>query len=175
MNFLSVAKQTAQIRAMQEYMEKFPRNKVVKVCLKELIDYRKKMLKCLRRVDYKRFEWLLEKLDLLYRPSPEEFHWIARKDSLRKLCKIECDGMRQEKLDKFRKHLESQQIGFLEEKIKSLEFIRNEQVECKVPVTVTVEEINAVKKQLAELQVKRAEEEEANKKLSDKEDYELNL
>lgn len=30
---ISVATQTAQIRAMQEYMEKFPRNKVVKVQL----------------------------------------------------------------------------------------------------------------------------------------------
>ena len=67
---LLVAKMTVQIRAMQKYMEDFPRNKQVKVQLKEMIDKRKKFLKYLRRWDYKRFEWILEKLDLVYKPPP---------------------------------------------------------------------------------------------------------
>jgi small subunit ribosomal protein S15 len=61
---------TADIRNMQQVMEKFPRNKHCKVQLKELIERRKKCLKYLRKWDYKRFEWLLEKLDLIYRPPP---------------------------------------------------------------------------------------------------------
>lgn len=171
----AVAKMTAQIRTMQQYMDEFPRNSVVKVQLKELIDKRKKFLRFLRKWDYKRFEWLLEKLNIIFKPYPEHFHWITRKESLKKLCKIHCDGVRQERLDAYRKQLESKQVSFLEDKINNLEFIRNEQVECRVPVTVTVEQINVIKKQLVALKEKRIEEEKMNEKLIAKDDYELKL
>lgn len=160
---------------MQDQMEKFPRNKVMKVELKEMIDKRKKFLGYVRKWDYKKFEWLIEKLDLLYRPYPEKFHWITRKESLKKLCATHCDQVKQEKLDAYKEQLQSQQLEFLENKIKNLEFIRKEQVECKVPITVTPEQIKEVKKQLDELTKIRREEEEAAKKQSDKEDYELKL
>lgn len=166
---------TAQIRAMQQYMDEYPRNSVVKVQLKELIDKRKKFLRYLRVWDYKKFEWILERLNIIFRPYPEHFHWITRKESLKKLCKIHCDNVRQERLDAYKKELESKQITFLEDKIKNLDFIRNEQIECRVPVTVNVEEINAIKKQLATLKEKRTEEEKINKQLIAKDDYELNL
>jgi small subunit ribosomal protein S15 len=61
---------TADIRNMQQVMEEFPRDKRCKVRLKELIERRKRWLKFLRRWDYKRFEWLLEKLDLVYKSPP---------------------------------------------------------------------------------------------------------
>ena len=61
---------TARIRSLQDYMEKFPRQSVVKVQLKELIDKRKRFLRYLRRWDYRRFEYMLEKLDLVYKPYP---------------------------------------------------------------------------------------------------------
>lgn len=160
---------------MQDHMEKFPRDMRVKVELKLMIDQRKKFLGCLRTWDYKKFEWIIEKLDLLYRPYPEKFHWITRKESLKNLCATHCEKVKQDKLDVYKAHLQSQQLGFLENKIKNLEFIRQEQTECKVPVTVTVEEIKAVKKQLAELLQKRKEEADVAKKQSDKEDYELKL
>jgi small subunit ribosomal protein S15 len=66
----SVAQMTADIRNLQQIMEEYPRDKRCKVQLKELIDVRKKWLKYLRCWDYKRFEWLLEKLDLVYKPPP---------------------------------------------------------------------------------------------------------
>lgn len=166
---------TARIRAMQEYMEKFPRNSKEKVKLKELIDKRKRFLRLLRKWDYKRFEWLIEKLDILYKPYPDHFHWITRKNSLKKLCKTYCTGVRRERLDAYRKELEAKQVTFLEDKIKNLEFIRNEQLECKVPVTVSKESLNAVKNQLQELKQKRIEEAKVEKKQSEKDDYELNL
>lgn len=166
---------TAQILAMQQKMEEFPRNKVVKVQLKEMIDKRQKFLKFLRRWDYRRFEWLLEKLNIVYKPAPELFHWIARKESIRKLTNIHCENVKKERLDAYKAELESQQLGFLEDKIKNLEFIRNEQIECKVPVTISVEEIQVVKQQFLELKQKRDEEAEIRKQQSVKEDYELNL
>ncbi|XP_035913654.1 28S ribosomal protein S15, mitochondrial [Anopheles stephensi] len=146
---------TARIRSLQDYMEQFPRQSVVKVQLKELIDKRKRFLRYLRRWDYRRFEYVLEKLDLVYKPYPTHFHWITRKDSLRKLTNIHCDQIKETRLEEYRKQLESQQLDFLEKKLQTLEFIRKEQTECQVPVTVTKEEIQAVRKQYDQLKQKR--------------------
>uniref|UniRef100_A0A2M4ANI7 Small ribosomal subunit protein uS15m n=1 Tax=Anopheles triannulatus TaxID=58253 RepID=A0A2M4ANI7_9DIPT len=146
---------TARIRSLQEYMEQFPRQSVVKVQLKELIDKRKRFLRYLRRWDYRRFEYILEKLDLVYKPYPTKFHWITRKDSLRKLTNIHCEQIKQSRLEEYRQQLEAQQIDFLEKKLNNLELIRKEQIECQVPVTVEAEQIKAVRKQYEELKRKR--------------------
>lgn len=69
--FVAVAQDTVKIRKLQVLWEKFPRNKRQKVALKELIEKRKGRLNKLRAADYKRFEWLLEKLNLEFRPKPE--------------------------------------------------------------------------------------------------------
>lgn len=150
-NNFSVAKQTAHIRRMQVVMDKFPRNKRVKVQLKELIDKRKKYLTYLRRWDYKRFEWILEKLDLVYKAYPSYYHWITRRESLTKLTNIHCDTIKEERLAVYRKYLESQQIQFLQKKLENLEFIRKEQIECAVAVTVTTEDIKEVSDKLKNL------------------------
>lgn len=139
---------TARIRHLQEYMQKHPRNVRAKVHLKELIDKRKRFLRYLRGWDYKRFEWALEKLDLVYKPYPSQYHWITRKDSLRKLTDSHCDNIREERLSAYRKELEDQQIAFLERKLENLELIRREQQELKIPVTVSEEAIKAAKQQL---------------------------
>jgi small subunit ribosomal protein S15 len=155
-----IAVMTVSIRNLQDYMDKFPRNKRAKVELKELIDKRKKFLKYLRRWDYKRFEWVLEKLDLVYKPPPAEFHWITRKESLVKLTNQHCDKIKQERLDAYRKQLESQQLEFLANKLKNLQFIRKEQVECKLPVTVSPEQIQAVKSQYEVLLSQRPDQDD---------------
>ncbi|XP_049547647.1 28S ribosomal protein S15, mitochondrial [Anopheles darlingi] len=146
---------TARIRSLQEYMEQFPRQSVVKVQLKELIDKRKRFLRYLRRWDYRRFEYILEKLDLVYKPYPTKFHWITRKDSLRKLTDTHCEQIKQSRLEEFRQQLEAQQLDFLEKKLNNLELIRKEQIECQVPVTVEADQIKAVRKQFEELKRKR--------------------
>lgn len=150
-----LAHMTAKIRSMQEVMEKFPRNKRMKVNLKEKIEKRRRFLKFLRRQDYKRYEWVLEKLDLVYKNYPENIYRVERKASLRKLTKTYEEDVKQQRLDEYRKELESQQLDFLERKIKNLEFIRSEQVACKVKVTVTDEDIRQAKAQYAELLAKR--------------------
>lgn len=149
---------TAKIRHMQEYMEKHPRNLRTKGYLKELIDKRKRFLRYLRRWDYKRFEWALEKLDLVYKPYPSKFHWITRKDSLRKLTDQHCDGIKEERLTAYRKELEDQQIGFLEKKLQNLQLIRSEQVELKIPVTVSEEAIKFAKTQLDKATAKQQQQ-----------------
>ena len=96
---------TASIRGMQEQLDKFPRNVKLKVALKELIDKRKKFLKYLRRWDYRRFEWMLEKLDLVYKPPPTEFHWVTRRESLQKLTDAHCEQIKEDRLAEYRKVL----------------------------------------------------------------------
>lgn len=146
---------TANVRNLQEIMEKFPRNKKVKVQLKELIDRRKKFLKYLRRWDYKRFEWIIEKLNIVYKAPPQEFHWITRRDSLRKLTDTHCNKIREKRLAEYRIELESQQMDFLANKIKKLQFIQKSQVEYKLPITVTDEQIDTIKKQLSDAKNKK--------------------
>ncbi|KAJ8976150.1 hypothetical protein NQ317_018089 [Molorchus minor] len=145
------------IRAMQETLERFPRNKRLKVDLKELIDRRKKFLKRLRRWDYKKFEWVLENLDIVYKPPPNKFHWVTRKESLQKLTNKYANDLKQQRLDAYRLLLESEQPVFLEEKIRSLNFIRDEQKGCGVEVTVLEEEIEAIKRQLKKLKTQVTE------------------
>ena len=71
MNIYLVARLTVTIQQLQEHQKKFPYNKKTKVLLKELIERRKKRLKNLRRTDYPLFEFVLERLNLTYKPFPE--------------------------------------------------------------------------------------------------------
>lgn len=154
---VKIARWTGRIRALQECLERFPRNKRMKVCCTELVDRRKKKLKELRTVDYKRFEWLLEQLNLVYKPTPLDLHKVTRKDSLRKLTQKYCDNIRDEKLKEYKLQLEAEQPAFLQEKIRTLEFIREEQQKLNAEVTVTQEEIDSAKSQLETLLKQRAE------------------
>ncbi|XP_065171686.1 small ribosomal subunit protein uS15m-like [Atheta coriaria] len=147
-----IARWTGAIRALQEQAEKFPRNLRLKVNLKELIDKRKKHLKYLRRWDYKKFEWLLESLNIVYKPPPNEFRWVVRRESLVKLTKKYCDQVTDDKLEEYRMLLAQEHPAFLEEKARTLEFLRDEQRECGMEVTITQEEIDAAKAQLLKIQ-----------------------
>lgn len=157
---------TAKIRSLQDVMEQYPRNKKMKVVLKELIDRRKKFLFYVRRWDYRRYEWLLEKLDLVIKENPDEYSRVERKKSLRNLTAIHCDEIRQKRLDAYRKQLESQQLDFLERKYKNLEFVRNEQIACKVKVTVSENDVKEAKARYDEMVAKQ-------KKTKDDDDLEV--
>ncbi|CAH1118449.1 unnamed protein product [Phaedon cochleariae] len=152
---VKMAKWTGVIRAFQDIMERFPTNRRLKVKLKELIDKRKKHLKYLRRWDYKKFEWLLATLNLEYKPHPPKYHSITRKESLQKLTDKYCEDIVQSRLKQYHSQLEIEQIAFLEEKIRTLAFIRDEEKHCGVQHTVTEEEIDEIRKQLDELKQKR--------------------
>lgn len=158
-----LARMTVAIRRMQEQLDNYPRNTKLKVALKELIDKRKKFLKYLRRWDYRRFEWMLEKLDLVYKPPPTEFHWITRKESLQKLTDAHCEQIKADRLAEYRKVLNEQKIPFLEDAIKKMEFVRKEQIDLEIPVTVTEEQIADFKRELEFLKSER------NAKTEDKE------
>ncbi|KAJ9579932.1 hypothetical protein L9F63_004405 [Diploptera punctata] len=152
-----IAKMTGAIRSMQQIMEDSPRSKHIKVQLKELIERRKKFLKYLRRWDYKRFEWVLEKLNLVYKSPPSHFHWITRKDSLRKLTDKHCEDVKKERLAAYKASLDAQKIDFLREKIEKLQWIRKEEEECGVEPTILQEEIEKVIMQLKKIEMSKQE------------------
>lgn len=147
---------TVRIRNLQQIVLRQSHNGQLIEQLKHLIDKRKKFLKYLRRWDYRRFEWILEKLDLKYVPEPEELTMVTRRGSLRKLTDLHCENIQNERLAEYRKELESHQIDFLTRKLNNLQFIRSEQIDCKFPVTVSSEQIQEVQKQLKVLQTKRS-------------------
>jgi small subunit ribosomal protein S15 len=86
-----------------------------------------------------------------------EFHWITRKDSLRKLTDKHCVDVKQQKIDAYRASLEAQQVDFLREKAQKLQWIRNEEKECGVEPTVSEADIEQVVKQLKELELSKKE------------------
>ncbi|XP_075233214.1 28S ribosomal protein S15, mitochondrial isoform X2 [Lycorma delicatula] len=147
-----IASITGIIRYLQiiidTYKDKTP-PRHLRVYLKELVEKRSKRLRKLRLADYKLFEWVIENLDLIHKarptPNPEK---VERKKSLRRLTDLYCDTLRQERLDQYRDHLESQHEKFLQEKLETLQWIQNKEKECGINLTVSDEEIECVSEEL---------------------------
>ncbi|XP_043524850.1 28S ribosomal protein S15, mitochondrial [Frieseomelitta varia] len=148
---VKIAAMTTEIQYLQRHIAEQRRNIKFKVFLKELIDKRKKFLKYMRRWDYKRFEWILERLNLIYVPQPKIAGKVSRKDALRRLTKDYCDGIIQQKLDIFRAQLKEQQKVFFAQKVKNLEYILAEEKKYDLNPTVSEKEIDVARKKAEEL------------------------
>lgn len=151
-----IARMTAEIR----YLKMLWREKggLGTHCIK-LIWERKHCLEQLRSWDYPRYEWILEKLDLTYKPEPtEEYCFSAgRKDALQRLTDKHCEEFRDERLAEYREQLEAQQVEFLADKVEKLIFIRDEQLDLNIEVTITQEDIETARTQYEEVKQKRDE------------------
>ncbi|KAK7060660.1 putative universal ribosomal protein uS15 [Halocaridina rubra] len=132
----TIAMLTVKIRNLQQVVARCKKDVHAKVMLQETIARRKKLLKFLRAMDYKRFEWLLEQLNILYRPYPVHYHWITRKDSLRKLIQMHKETLKIDRLEAYKAILETQKEPFLKEKEETLEWIAKTEKELSVPVSV---------------------------------------
>lgn len=77
---------------------------------------------------------------------------------------MHCENIRQNKLTDYRNLLESQQGPFLRQKLEALKFIRSEQIELQLPITVTEQDIKKVEAQLEDWQIKDEAKEQAKKK-----------
>lgn len=155
-----LAKMTADIRDMQVFVEKYPHDKRTKVRLKETIDKRKRLLKFLRTWDYKCFEYVLQKLDLTYKPfpGPEVYKRVERKRSLRMLTRNYCDNIISSKLSQYREALESQQEEFLEEKIKTFRWIIEQEASLGLKPTISEADVIVVEQKLKKIREERKRE-----------------
>ncbi|EFN74889.1 28S ribosomal protein S15, mitochondrial [Camponotus floridanus] len=149
-----IAFYTSKILRLQEHVKKHPHHSTARVDLKEAIDKRRKQLKHLRTWDYKRFEWVLEKLNLIYKPLPEPPKQIARKESIRRLTEKHCDRLVQDKLNNYKGELKMLQRQFYVEKAEKLAFIREEELACGLEPTVSEKDIEEAKKKAKECQTK---------------------
>lgn len=140
-----IANYTCQIHDLQEFTKVYPRNTKARVSLKEAIEIRRKWLKHLRTWDYKRFEWVLETLNLVYKPDPHPPHQITRKESLTRLTEKYCDKLVQDKLNAYKKELKEAQVRFYIEKAEKLAFIRKEELACGLQPSVSEEDIAIAK------------------------------
>ncbi|CAK9805640.1 28S ribosomal protein S15, mitochondrial [Anthophora plagiata] len=148
---VKIAAMTSEIHDLQKYIQEHPRNKKANVLLKELIEKRKRFLRLLRSWDYRRFEWILERLNLVYKPEPVKMGMVSRKESLRRITQNYCDDIIQKKLKLYKAELKEQQKAFYLEKAEKLEFILKEEKECGITPTVTEEDIEAARKKAQEL------------------------
>lgn len=115
------------------------------------------LIRQLRRIDYKQYEWMLEKLDLQYKPKPTKAYEqeIERRAGLKQIATEYCQDIRTKKLESYRKQLHAEKIPYLEQKIKNLQFIREEQRELKLMITIQQEDIDRAETQLNELKAER--------------------
>ncbi|XP_027223376.2 small ribosomal subunit protein uS15m [Penaeus vannamei] len=137
---VAIAMMTIKIRNLQKETFKCKKNIVQRCYLQELIDRRKKTLKHLRRMDYKRFEWLIGELNIIFRPPPRYYRWVARKASLKKLVRMRKREIIHKKLNEYKESLESQKEPFLKEKAETLKWIAETEKSLGLPVSVTVPE-----------------------------------
>lgn len=120
-----------------------------------------------RRIDYKQYEWILERMDLQWKPRPEKENvfTIARMEGLRQLTHAYCDDVKAKKLADYRKELHNQKLPYLQQKIKNLQFIWEEQKLLKLQVTISQEQIDEVQAQIDVLVAERKQTPvETNKK-----------
>lgn len=146
-----IARMTNEILYLQEYVETHKYNRQIKHYLKELIEKRNKHIDFLRKWDYKKYEWILEKLNIIFKKTPIGNERVTRKKALRTLTQDYCDKFQQEKLDVYRTFLQKQQLSFYQEKAEKFAYIRNVQLEYGVQPTVTEEEIDKILKKVEEL------------------------
>lgn len=85
------------------------------------------------------------------KPDKENTILIARKEGLRRLTDAYCNDVRKQRLNEYRSELEAQQLPFLEQKLKNLIFIRDEQIEMKVDVTISQEQIDETREKYEKL------------------------
>ncbi|CAL7941945.1 unnamed protein product [Xylocopa violacea] len=148
---VKIAVLTSNIPYLQKVLEESPRNRKIRVALKETVEKRNKLLRVLRISDYRRFEWILERLNLVYRPQPRRPQIVSRKESMKKMTNNYCKDVIQKKLDAFKAQLREEQKTFYLEKVEKLKLIMEDEKEYGLDQTVTEEDIEEARKKVEEL------------------------
>ena len=123
------------------------RNQARKTDLEVLIRHRRKMLSHLRERDYHKFEWLLETLNIVYKPRPmENWELIERRKHQDRLTDLWCDELKTHRLHQYKHELQKKQPDFLRRKAKLMKEVLEEERKTGESLTVTEAEIDALLK-----------------------------
>jgi len=151
-NVVNIAKLTLKIRDLQKRLglmaQKGYRNPHHRKLLVRYVDMRRAQLGYLRTQDYPHFEWLLEKLNIVYKPRPFKFERIVRRRHTERLVNLLCDETRTFKMQSLKDALEEDQPNFLKKKMETLNKIMEEEKKYDLPETVTQKDIDEVHKKL---------------------------
>jgi len=165
---VKIAIDTVKIRNFQHALiQQWPyKNQPMKNNLTYTIAKRRKHLGLLRQQDYKKYEWILEKLNLFYKPVPKYCHVeISRKASIEKLTDIWCEELKKHRLSKFRRDLEAQQPQFLRNKAAKLQYIMSEEAELGLEPSVTQADVDDCLRRAEEIEAKIAEKDNTDEQM----------
>jgi len=146
---VGIASMTVGIRNDQEQLsEEFKKlgkwNKKRAISVKNRVRTRLVLLKWLRQRDYKKFEWLLETLNIVYKPRPFEHEDIQRRVHQSRLTALWCDELRLHRLNEYKQSLDKEQPQFLREKAEKLRWIMEEEKDLNMEASVSLEEIQTL-------------------------------
>lgn len=162
-NVVKITYLTLAIRNVQKYLALLAkdgwRDSAAKHRLKRMVDQRRAQLGHLRKEDYPKFEWLLEKLDLVYKPRPFVYQRIIRKRETDKLVNLLCDETRTFKMQQLKDALEEDQPEFLKKKIQTLTQIMEDEKKNGLKQTVTNTDLEKAKERLKEVEENLAKRE----------------
>merc|ERR1712062_97783 len=157
-----ITMQTIRIRNLQQHLyDLYPyKNQPVKHVLTHQITSRRRNIRNLRELDYKKYEWLLERLNLLYKPQPHDTpkgvlgvkENVARKASIEKLTDLWCSELRRHRLKAYERSLQEAQPEFLRRKAEKLQFILNEERDLGLELSVTEQEVQDCLKKADQVQ-----------------------
>lgn len=139
-----IGRLTARIRRYQQQLQDpvvFKSSSHLRSLVHDLAHQRSGMLRTLRAADYRRFEWLLEQLEVVYRPPlPYQTDTtLSRKSGIRRMVQIFCDSVRQEKLDALRQQLDAEKPAFELERRQTCDWIAAEERALGLPPSVDPE------------------------------------
>lgn len=154
---VAIASMTVYIRNDQEQLEEEQRrcgkrNKQRALSVLGRIKKRLVLLRWLRQKDYKKFEWLLDTLNIVYKPRPFDHEEIQRRVHQSRLTALWCDELRLHKLGQYKQSLDKQQPAFLREKAEKFKWIMKEEQELGMKSTVSQEEIDQLLKRADDLE-----------------------
>ncbi|TRY75184.1 hypothetical protein TCAL_01599 [Tigriopus californicus] len=137
---------TARIRHAQAFVakeleEKNRRRGAISHVIKIMVDQRRVLLGVLRQRDYKKFEFLLETLNIAYKPRPIYFEKIEREVHMVRLTELWCSELKQHRLSTLKHEFKSQQPEFLRDKAKKLGWIKAQEEELGLQSSVSQDEI----------------------------------
>ncbi|KAK6633307.1 hypothetical protein RUM44_003908 [Polyplax serrata] len=155
---VKIARYTAAIRYNRERLAVLPKSKrgLLMTRVKELIDKRQKKLKVLRKRDYKKFEWILEELQLLYKPRVFTGR-VTKKEAITLLAQLTAEKNKEFVLGNFKKTLSDQKVPFLEKKLEKLKWIQTMEKNNNLEQTVTDDDINECSEKLEKVKIEVAE------------------
>jgi len=145
---------TWRIRNIQDIFMTVPtqqRSPYLKRSVKELIEKRRKWLNKMRHEDYKRFEWIIEVLGVVFKNLPEKPTRIERKTSINVLVNLYCNELRDKKMLEYKALLEEEKVPFLKTKLETLMAIRADEESINIPSSVD-QDILQTRKLLLELE-----------------------